>query len=345
MIGPEGRIVGVDLTDAMLTQAQHRIENHGWTNIGLVQADAAEFEFPTEVDAILSTYALSQVPECGDVIAHGAAALSCGGRWVVLDLKVPDNAPRRLAQIGIALVRPFASIDEWIMRRPWDAIRAAMQDRLADLIVDRAVLRDRIPRCRVARLQDRSMSLHRGGVHGRRAAVEIARLALTWPCRGPLADGSATYPESEPPGVADSTAALIAAISTSITRRILALRRGPGIPRMRLLRSTSTHIIAPVCPSSIGSNSIPQRAAERPIGPAKARDGARRQPSRTGSGSERTRIFPSPAAPPESRAETEPLRQPNIREPSAPTPTSVRRHRHTPTLRGRCPQLLCGSRI
>ncbi|HET9119830.1 MAG TPA: methyltransferase domain-containing protein [Solirubrobacterales bacterium] len=132
-IGPEGRIVGVDLTDAMLAQAQHRIETNGWSNISLVQADAAEFDFPTEVDAILSTYALSHVPECADVIAHGAAALSRGGRWVVLDLKVPDNAPRRVAQLGIALGRPFGSIDEWTARRPWEAIRTAMRDSLADL--------------------------------------------------------------------------------------------------------------------------------------------------------------------------------------------------------------------
>jgi demethylmenaquinone methyltransferase/2-methoxy-6-polyprenyl-1,4-benzoquinol methylase len=133
VVGPHGRIVGVDLTDAMLAQAQHRIEANGWSNISLVQADAAEFNFPTEVNAILSTYALSQVPECGDVIAHGAAALSPGGRWVVLDLEVPDDAPRWLAQLGIELVRPFARIDEWIVRRPWEAIRAALQDELVDL--------------------------------------------------------------------------------------------------------------------------------------------------------------------------------------------------------------------
>jgi ubiquinone/menaquinone biosynthesis C-methylase UbiE len=131
-IGPSGRIVGVDLTDAMLAQAQHRIETNGWSNISLVQADAAEFDFPTEVDAILSTYALSHVPECGDVIAHGAAALAPGGRWVVLDLKVPDDVPRWLAQLGIAVGRPFGSIEEWIARRPWEAVRAAMQDALAD---------------------------------------------------------------------------------------------------------------------------------------------------------------------------------------------------------------------
>jgi len=133
VIGPDGRIVGVDLTDAMLGQARVRTEANGWRNISLVQADAARFAFPTAVDAILCTYAMSQVPECAEVIAHGAAALSGGGRWVVLDLKVPDNTPAWLQQLGSAILRPFASIDEWIMRRPWEAIGAAMQGELADV--------------------------------------------------------------------------------------------------------------------------------------------------------------------------------------------------------------------
>ena len=131
-VGPGGRIVGVDLTDAMLARAQDRIEANGWSNVSLVQADAAGFDFPAEVNAILSTYAMTQVPECAEVIAHGAAALSAGGRWVVLDLKVPGSTPGWLAQLGTAMVRPFASIDEWITRRPWEAIRAAMQEELAD---------------------------------------------------------------------------------------------------------------------------------------------------------------------------------------------------------------------
>lgn len=133
LIGPDGRIVGLDLTDAMLARAQARIDASGWNNIQLVQGDAAAVEFPTGVDAVISTYALTQVPECAEVIARGAAALSAGGRWVVLDLKVPADAPRWVMRLGSALVRPFASIDQWIMRRPWEAIRAAMQDELVEV--------------------------------------------------------------------------------------------------------------------------------------------------------------------------------------------------------------------
>ncbi len=126
VIGPAGRIVGVDLTDAMLAQAQARVETNGWSNISLVLADAADFDFPFQVGAILSTYALTQVPECAQVIARGAAALAAGGRWAVLDLKMPDNTPRWQAQLAITTVGRFASLQDWILHRPWEAIRAAM---------------------------------------------------------------------------------------------------------------------------------------------------------------------------------------------------------------------------
>src|SRR5580700_8943570 len=132
VVGPGGRIVGVDLTDAMLARAQDRIEANGWSNVSLVQADAADFDFPAGTAAILSTYAMTQVPECAEVIAHGAAALAPGGRWAVLDLKVPGRTPGWLAQLGTATVRPFAAIDQWMTRRPWEAIRTAMAEELAD---------------------------------------------------------------------------------------------------------------------------------------------------------------------------------------------------------------------
>jgi demethylmenaquinone methyltransferase/2-methoxy-6-polyprenyl-1,4-benzoquinol methylase len=136
VIGPDGRILGVDLTDAMLARAEERIERNGWRNVSLVQAEAAGFDFPGGYDAILSTYALSQVPGCAAVIAHGAAALPAGGRIAVLDLKVPDRTPRWVARFGTATVRPFAAIDQWMARRPWEVIRTAMEQELVDVSWD-----------------------------------------------------------------------------------------------------------------------------------------------------------------------------------------------------------------
>jgi SAM-dependent methyltransferase len=41
VVGPQGTIIGVDLTDTLLEQARHRVVQAGWKNVELVQADAA----------------------------------------------------------------------------------------------------------------------------------------------------------------------------------------------------------------------------------------------------------------------------------------------------------------
>lgn len=132
-IGPHGHIIGVDLTDAMLTQAHHRIHTHGWNNINLVHADAAEYTFPTNIDAVLSTYALTQIPDSAQVITHAAAALRPGGRCAILDLKIPDHTPRWLTHLATAPARPFTSIQAWTTHRPWETIHTAMQQQLTNL--------------------------------------------------------------------------------------------------------------------------------------------------------------------------------------------------------------------
>jgi ubiquinone/menaquinone biosynthesis C-methylase UbiE len=86
VVGPQGRIIGVDLTDAMLDQARQRVAAHGWKNVELVQSDAAKYEFPIQVHGIISTFALTFVPNCGYVIQSGCKVLAPGRRWVVLDM-------------------------------------------------------------------------------------------------------------------------------------------------------------------------------------------------------------------------------------------------------------------
>jgi demethylmenaquinone methyltransferase/2-methoxy-6-polyprenyl-1,4-benzoquinol methylase len=47
--------------------------------IELVRGDALQYVFPSGVDGIISTYALSLVPECDEVICKGAQALPSAG--------------------------------------------------------------------------------------------------------------------------------------------------------------------------------------------------------------------------------------------------------------------------
>ncbi len=102
-IGPDGRIIGVDLTDAMLTQAQKRVQTDGWKNVELVQIDLARFDFPTDVAAILSTLAITLVPEYDEIIRRGAAALKPRGRLAVMDFKRPDGWPEWLVRLAAGL--------------------------------------------------------------------------------------------------------------------------------------------------------------------------------------------------------------------------------------------------
>jgi demethylmenaquinone methyltransferase/2-methoxy-6-polyprenyl-1,4-benzoquinol methylase len=87
IIGPEGRIIGVDLTDRMLEQANKRVSRHGWNNVELVLADAASFAFPAGVNGILSTFALTLMPGYDRIIRTGRDSLAPGGRFAIRTIR------------------------------------------------------------------------------------------------------------------------------------------------------------------------------------------------------------------------------------------------------------------
>lgn len=121
-VGPQGHIVGVDLTDAMLTRARESANRHGWGNVDLVQSDAAEFSFPGGTKGVLSTFALTLVPEYDEVIRAAAQALAAGGRLVVLDLKRPEGWPEWVVRFGVWISRPFGVALEMAERHPWESM-------------------------------------------------------------------------------------------------------------------------------------------------------------------------------------------------------------------------------
>jgi ubiquinone/menaquinone biosynthesis C-methylase UbiE len=121
-IGAEGKLIGVDLTDQMLAQARLRILRHGWSNVDLVQADAAAYVFPNTVNAIISSFAITLVPEYEAVVRNGAAVLASGGRWVILDFKRPERWSVWLVRFGVLLIKPFGVTLDLADRHPWEAV-------------------------------------------------------------------------------------------------------------------------------------------------------------------------------------------------------------------------------
>lgn len=121
-VGPEGRVVGVDLTPEMLDGARRRIARNGWWNIELVQSDAAAYAFPDRTDEVISTFAMTLIPEYERVIRNGSAVLSPGKRFVVLDFKQPEHWPMWLIKFFVLLTRPFGVSLDLAERHPWESI-------------------------------------------------------------------------------------------------------------------------------------------------------------------------------------------------------------------------------
>jgi ubiquinone/menaquinone biosynthesis C-methylase UbiE len=127
-VGSSGRVIGVDLTDAMLERARRRIERAGWENVEVVEADLAAYTMSPGAAGAVATFALEMVPEYDAVIRGVAEALRPEGRLVLYGLKRPERWPRWLVRLGIWLNRPFGVSEEYAALRPWESLRQHLRE-------------------------------------------------------------------------------------------------------------------------------------------------------------------------------------------------------------------------
>lgn len=86
-IGPEGRIIGIDLSPEMLARARERVASNGWQNVTLIEAPIEEAGIPGVADAALFcfTHDILQAPAAlENVFRHlkpGARVASLGYKW------------------------------------------------------------------------------------------------------------------------------------------------------------------------------------------------------------------------------------------------------------------------
>ena len=127
-LGPEGKLVGVDLSARMLDIARGRVEKAGWRNVELVEADVAAYRLPRGLDGVLATGVFGYLPEYEQIIRDASDALSPGGRLVLLDGKQPDRLPAWLFRLVLVLGRPFGFTRKYFEVRPWEALVRWFED-------------------------------------------------------------------------------------------------------------------------------------------------------------------------------------------------------------------------
>lgn len=122
-VGAEGKIIGVDLSDDMLKVAESQIKEKGWKNFSLINSDAAKYQFPKNSNGIVTSYAITMIPEFDSIISRGSKSLIKGGRFVVLDFKKPDKWPEWFSKFMLTLfIKPYGGTYELKDRHAWESL-------------------------------------------------------------------------------------------------------------------------------------------------------------------------------------------------------------------------------
>ncbi len=116
-VGPSGTIIGVDASPGMLTEARKLIEQRGWSNVQLLQQDAAQLEVDRDVDGVLFSLSYSAMPEPRPALARAWERLRPSSRVVVLDMGLTEGGPYRLLAPIARLLVKYAPGDAY--SDPW----------------------------------------------------------------------------------------------------------------------------------------------------------------------------------------------------------------------------------
>jgi arsenite methyltransferase len=100
-VGPSGRAIGVDMTEAMRERALHAAAAVGLTNVEVLRADATSLPLPDAgVDVVISNGVLNLVPEKEKAFTEIRRVLRPGGRLqladIVLDAELGEDVRRNI---------------------------------------------------------------------------------------------------------------------------------------------------------------------------------------------------------------------------------------------------------
>ena len=115
-----GALIGIDISNDMLEQAELKIKKYNWQNVELLNIDVSKYIYPKKLTGVISTFAITLIPEYEDIIKKVSESLLKNKKFVILDLKKPNNWPLWLVKIGVFFAKPFGVTMDLANRKPWE---------------------------------------------------------------------------------------------------------------------------------------------------------------------------------------------------------------------------------
>jgi arsenite methyltransferase len=89
MVGPSGKVVGIDMTEAMLAKARRAADELGVTNTEFIEGEVESLPFPDEsFDVVISNGVIDLIPDKDAVYSEIYRVLVPGGRIQIADVTI-----------------------------------------------------------------------------------------------------------------------------------------------------------------------------------------------------------------------------------------------------------------